>query len=276
MAKILTIDYEKLKNMKKLQFTLLLIFTFQVFSGWKSLEIPWIKEKGNIYNLLITATDEKNKKEYKKLIEKGVKSVNTFFDTSYPKKFDIYIHPTRKSLDSVWQKDWAMPDFKSECWMVASGVSTKLDIISPKLWDKLSCEHKYSELIATQQLITHELVHVYHGQLNVSPDFSNVEGIDWFVEGLATYASGQCDPARISEVKKAIRENKIPVTLENFWSGNIKYGLSGSVVMFIDHKYGRKKLKELLPFNKKSEILSALNTSDSELLKEWITYILKI
>lgn len=66
----------------------------------------------------------------------------------------------------------------------------------------------------TQQLITHELVHVYHGQLNASPDFSNVEGIDWFVEGLATYASGQCDSLRISEIKKAISGNKIPNGLD--------------------------------------------------------------
>ena len=59
-------------------------------------------------------------------------------------------------------------------------------------------------------MITHELIHVYHGQLNVSPDFSNTEGIDWFIEGLATYASGQCDSMRISEVKVAIENNKIP------------------------------------------------------------------
>jgi hypothetical protein len=100
--------------------------------------------------------------------------------------------------------------------MVASGIAAKLDMISPKLWDKQSCEHIYSETTHPQQLITHELVHVYHGQLNVSPDFSNVEGIDWLVEGLATFASGQCDALRIAEVKKAINENKIPKSLDDF------------------------------------------------------------
>lgn len=157
--------------------------------------------------------------------------------------------------------------------MVASGVADKLDIISPKLWDTQSCEHIYSETTHTQQLITHELVHVFHGQQNVSSDFSNVEGIDWFVEGLATYASGQCDTQRITDVKKAISNNKIPKNLDNFWSGKIKYGLSGSVVMFMDNKYGRTKIIELLPFNKKSEILSALKTTESELLLEWQNYI---
>ncbi len=157
--------------------------------------------------------------------------------------------------------------------MVASGVASKLDMLSPKLWDKEACEHIYSETKKTQQLITHELVHVYHGQLNVSPDFSNVEGIDWFIEGLATFASGQCDSLRIAEVKKANTNNKIPESLANFWTGNIKYGLSGSVVMFIDYKYGRTKLKELLSLNKKTEILSVLKTTELELLNEWKKYI---
>ena len=106
-----------------------------------------------------------------------------------------------------------MPSFKSECWMVASGIAGKLDMISPKMWDKEACEHSYSETEKVQQLITHELVHVYHAQLNNSPDFSDTEAIDWFVEGLATYASGQCDSSRIKEIKKAIAENKIPGTL---------------------------------------------------------------
>ena len=157
--------------------------------------------------------------------------------------------------------------------MVASGVASRLDMISPRLWDHQSCDHIYASTIYTRQLITHELVHVYHGQLNASPDFSNVEGIDWFVEGLATFASGQCDTLRIAEVKKAIIENKIPKSLDDFWKGNFRYGLSGSVVMFIDHTYGRARLKELLPFNKKSEILSALKTTEPELLERWRIYI---
>jgi hypothetical protein len=157
--------------------------------------------------------------------------------------------------------------------MVASGIATKLDMISPKAWDKDACEHIYANKIKTQQLITHELVHVYHGQLNISPDFSDAEGIDWFVEGLATYASGQCDSLRIAEVRKAISKSTIPNTLDSFWTGNLKYSLSGSVVMFIDSKYGRSKLKELLPLNKKSEILRSLNTTENILLNEWIIYL---
>jgi len=222
---------------------------------------------------MYSSIDKSNRKEYRRFIDNGIKSVRTFFHASYKNEFSVFIHPNRQSLDSTWQKDWNMSTFKSECWMVASGVATKLDMISPKQWNKQSCEHVYSETKKTQQLITHELVHIYHGQLNMSPDFSNTEGIDWFVEGLATFASGQCDSSRIAEIKKAISENKIPKFLDLFWTGKIKYGLSGSVVKYIDQKYGREKLKELLAFNKKSDILLALKITETELLSEWKKYM---
>jgi hypothetical protein len=116
---------------------------------------------------------------------------------------------------------------------------------------------------------------VFHGQRNASPDFSNTEGINWFIEGLATYASGQCDSLRISEVKRAISENKIPVSLDDFWTGKIKYGLSGSVVMYIDKIYGRAMLIKLLPFNKKEDLLKTLNITEPDLLNDWKKFMLK-
>ncbi len=250
-----------------------LLFSLTTFLSWKTIDNNWIVEKHASYNLYYTFIDNKNKDDYNRLVEKGMSDVRSFFGSSFNKTFNVFIHPNRHSLDSSWQKDWKMPDFKSECWMVASGVSTKLDVISPEVWDKEACEHIYTNFIKTQQLITHELVHVYHGQINISPDFSNMEGIDWFVEGLATYASGQCDSERITEIKIAISNKNIPKTLDSFWTGNLKYGLSGSVVMYIDHKYGRAHLKKLLPFNKKSEILSSLNTSEDVLLKGWIEFM---
>jgi hypothetical protein len=112
--------------------------------------------------------------------------------------------------------------------------------------------------------------------LNASPDFSDVSGMDWFVEGLATYASGQLDAERIGEVKNAIAKNEIPGGLDNFWTGKLKYGLSGSVVMYIDKKFGREKLKQLLPFNKKDQILNSLGITESELINGWKDYIKKV
>jgi len=207
--------------MKLKLFLILILFSTISLISWKAFGKNWITEKHKGYNLSYTSIDKKNKKDYIKLVENGITYVKIFFNATFNKEFDIYIHPNRRSLDSSRQKDWNMPDFKSECWMVASGVATKL--ISPKMWDKEACEHIYDEANKTQQLITHELVHVFHGQLNVSPDFSDVEGIDWFVEGLATYASGQCDSMRITEIKKEISNNRIPQSLDDFWKGKHKH-----------------------------------------------------
>jgi hypothetical protein len=251
------------------------VFLFLLFtaSGHPAKQNNWIVEKHTGYRLLYTETDKKNIDEYLPFIENGIRSVQYFFDAEFKNEFEIFIHPDRFSLDNQWAKDWHVPDFKSECWMVASGVANKLDIISPKYWDKESCEHSYNNTTRTQQVIIHELVHVFHGQLNISPDFSDVSGIDWFIEGLATFASGQCDETRINEIRKALSENEIPRSLDSFWTGKLRYGLSGSIVMYIDSKYGRARLKELLKFSRKSELLVSLGITEANLLTGWEQFI---
>ena len=121
----------------------------------------------------------------------------------------------------------------------------------------------------TQKLIAHELAHVYHGQVNPSHDFTDVRGIDWFVEGVATYASGQCDSAWLERIDEAIRNNEIPGTLDSFWIGKLRYGLSGSVVMYLDNQYGRDKVKELLTVTRRSEFFANLATDEAKLIAGW-------
>jgi hypothetical protein len=259
--------------MKKPIISLLIFFLFDIIPIHTQESGSWIVEKNTGYELHYTTPDIKNKEEYLHFIESGINTVQTFFKASFKNKFGIFIHPERQSLDTQWGKDWHIKDFKSECWMVASGVASRLDILSPGFWDKEACEHSFSDKIKTQQLITHELVHVFHGQENLSPDFSDVTGIDWFVEGLATYASGQCDSVRINEVRKALSKNEIPLSLDSFWTGKLKYGLSGSMVMYIDNKFGRIKLSGLLKFNIKTELLDSLKITENELLAGWVNFI---
>jgi hypothetical protein len=266
---------KNLMVMDRKQRTFIYLFILPVLLSWMSVDDTWTSEHYDGFTMNYTGSEKKNTQDYFKLINEGRKTVQSFFKNSYKNDFEVFIHPNRHSLDSTWQKDWNMPDFKSECWMVASGVAARMDMISPKLWNSEACEHDYSNSLKTQQLITHELVHVYHGQLNPSPDFSNVTGIDWFVEGLATYASGQCDSVRMSEVKKAIEENNVPPGLDQFWTGKLKYGLSGSLVMFVDEKYGRAKLTELLKTDNLPVLLLSLNTDEAELIDSWKTNILK-
>lgn len=259
--------------MKKQISFLSIVLLIAIFFGWTRIENNWIVDKQKGYTFYYTAADKENIDEYRAYFKDGKKTVEAFFQDSYKYDFGIYIHTSRSSLDSAWQKDWNMPDFKSQCWMVASGIFNKLDIISPKKWDSLSCEHSYADVLETQRLITHELVHVFHGQQNKSPDFNDITGIDWFIEGLAVYASGQCDSIRIAEVKKALSENKIPETLDKFWSGNLKYGLSGTVVLYLDKQFGTEKIGALLKYNKLEDLLNDLNITEQELLNGWRAYM---
>lgn len=255
----------ELRSTQYIFFTLIVSFAFST--------INWKTEKRTGYLVRYTQQDKSKRATYFDLFDEGKKQVQSFFNCAYRNDFEVTIHPNRQSMDEQWQSDWKMPDFKSECWMVASGVATKLDLLSPAQWKEEACEHSFEDKMKTQQLIIHELLHVFHGQWNRSPDFSEVEQLDWWVEGLATYASGQCDPQRIGEVKKALTENKVPITLDRFWSGKNRYGLSGSIVMYIDQKYGRAKIVELLPMTKKTELLAALNISEEQLLADWKKFV---
>lgn len=246
----------------------LLLTAFSFFG----LSEGWITKDQKAFSIKFKKSDEAHVDAYQKLINEGLIQVETFFGSKHKNKFTVVIHPNRQSLDSTWRTDWKMPEFKSECWMVASGVASKLDIISPIRWASDACEHNYDDKVKTQQLLTHELVHVFHGQQNKSPDFSEAEGIDWFVEGLATYASGQCDDRRMAEVKKLAAEN-FNLGLDKFWTGKNRYAISGSMVMYIDKHYGRTTLLTLLTFNKKSEILGALHVDEATLITAWKKFV---
>jgi hypothetical protein len=246
-----------------------------VFFSSTSNEDFWEAKEYKSYKIYFNRIDESKIVEYNVLFDNGVKAAKKFFSSPYKNSFQIYVHPSRATLDSTWQKELGMPDFKSECWMVASGVATKMDIISPEKWVSQACEHNYSDKQKTQQLITHEMIHVLHGQHNVSGDFSDVDKIDWFVEGLATYASGQCDEERMKQIQTMVADDKAPSSLDSFWTGKFKYGLAGSMVMYVDRKYGRKKLIELLKFNKNQDLLTTLSVTEDQLITDWKNFVRK-
>lgn len=221
------------------------------------------------FKIFLSSTDEKQREDYLQYVKSGIQNCERFFTASFKNEFNVIVHPSRKSMDSTWQVEWKMPDFKSECWMVASGVANKLDLLSLQKWSTESCEHNAEDKSAVSNLIAHEIIHVYHGQIHPTPDFSQAEGIDWLVEGLATYASGQYDEKRKSDLLKHYENNALPNSLDNFWKGKMKYGLSGSMIAFIDKKYGRKKLIDLCRLEKKADVLKSLNTNEEILIKEW-------
>ena len=123
--------------------------------------------------------------------------------------------------------------------------------------------------VEIRHVIWHELVHVFHGQYNPDHTFSYLEKLDWMVEGVATFVGGQLDEKRYQRIRQLIMDNKTPSTLDNFWKGQEKYGLSGSMVAYIDNKYGRKKLFDLLKQTNKEAALRILAISETQLLESW-------
>lgn len=239
------------------------------FSAAKNDTLTWQTILHDKYTIYYTRPDKDKVQQLEYYLASGYKQVTDFFQQPFIEKFAVYIFPDRNELNKQWQKDWNDPVFQSQCWMIANAVAHRLNILSPNAWANDACDHNGNDSIEIRQIIGHELVHAYHGQYNPDHSFTYIENLDWLVEGIATYISGQLDQKRLQRIKYAIQENKTPSTLNDFWKGQDKYGLSGSMVAFIDRLLGRNKLFALLKLTKKQEVLKSLDLTEEELISNW-------
>lgn len=210
--------------------------------------------------------------EIRALIPKAKIQVERFFGQPFAEPVRVTLAPDRAAFNAVFPKAWGMD--KTECWMVGVGVADFLALLSPADWGKEACDHDAKDAWQVRAIITHELVHTYHGQRNPTRDFTGADDIGWFVEGLAVYASGQLDHDRLSRPEEAIRNGAAPTALAKAWSGKYRYGVAGSLVAYIDKTYGRKTLIALLPATTQAEILGELGLSEAELLERWKAWVL--
>ena len=231
--------------------------------------LKWFSKTTNIYVLHYTENNSGLVDELASYIDKGIETIEKYFGEPFVKKFHVYVFPSRQSLEKQWSKDWGIQNFKSECWMVASGVANRLDLLSPAAWKTEACEHNSENNEHVQKLITHELVHVYHGQHNPVPDFAGMDDLGWFVEGIAVLVSGQLDSTRTNQLIEAKEQNKLPAHLKNAWSGKYRYTVCGSIADFIARKYGRKVVLHLLECSNEEQVMKLLETNEAELLSDW-------
>ncbi len=247
----------------------LLFLCFTRYAGLASDTLQWKIKEGDGYRLHYTPADASGLASLVRNLAAGREKVTLFFDQPFRKSFDVYVFPDRASLDRQWEKDWKLPGFKSECWMVASGTASRLDLLSPNSWARDACEHRSSDSNAVQQIITHELTHVFHGQQNPVGGFDDMDEMAWLIEGLATYASGQLTEQKLKQVRDSIAAGRTPASLGECWTGNLRYPRAGSIVRYIDRTYGRKKLYSLLAYTQSAGVLAALGTTEGELLGAW-------
>ena len=242
--------------------------------------ITWQILENKYFTVHFTAPDTAFIPVLVETLEQGAATNAAFFDRPFPQRFDVWCFPDRALLDRQWQQDWGDSTFQSACWMVASGVSKRLDLLSPRMWETQACEHRSpfaapdsaasaKRLREFKLLLTHELTHVYHGQHCRIPDFTGMDALGWWVEGLATYVSGQLDSSRVGKVRALVHDGKVPASLDQFWSGPNRYGLSGSVVAALDTRYGRAMLSRLLPLTTPAEVFEALGADETAVLANW-------
>jgi hypothetical protein len=204
-------------------------------------------------------------------IDQSVQIVEDFFGTDYPQDFTRNIATSRPLFNAMFPAAWDMNE--TPCYVVGVGVGDAIYLLSPDRWAEEACEHNASNIEHVANLITHEAVHVFHGQHNPTRDFTGAEGLGWFIEGLAAYASGQYDDIRREQLAELSSLNNLPTRLDAVWSGPARYAQAGSLVAYIDQAYGRTTLLNLLPATMTENVLTVLGVTETELILAWTVWL---
>jgi hypothetical protein len=223
------------------------------------------------FRLVSQPADDEVATRLSPILREAVASVERWFRAPFPRSFTITIYPDRASFDASFPAEWGIA--KTECWMVAAGVADGARVLSPRVWKQEACEHDPDDELHLRNLLAHELVHVYHGQHNPSPDFVDVTGIDWFVEGLATLASGQLEEEHLLSARDALASEAGPEALAKAWTGRYRYGVCGSLVAFVEREIGHARIDELLGATSGEELLALIGMGEDELLERWREWV---
>jgi hypothetical protein len=200
-------------------------------------------------------------------LERAMDTIEAFFGTALPRELPVTIVPDRSSFSAVLDAEWGVGD--TACWMVATAVDAFMVVLSPRVWEAEACEHDPADPQHVRDILTHELVHAYHGQHNPTGDFTGADEIGWFAEGLAVHVAGQLDRGRLAEPAEAIRTGAAPARLVDAWSGTYRYGVSGSIVAFIEAVRGRETIVRLLAVTDQEGLLREVGMTEEELLAGW-------
>ena len=200
-------------------------------------------------------------------VVEGSLRIQDFFGQPFQKPYKVEVVPNRAAFDKIFHDRWGVDH--TDSWAVAAGVSDGLFILTPRVWKTQATEHDPNNAGHVRGIIWHELVHVYHGQMNPSHDFDGMDDLSWLIEGVAVYVSGQIDREHRGDDIAMLRAGKWPESLATVWTGRYRYGGAGSLVQYVDQRYGRAKLFEILRMTKQQDVLNALSTNEQGLLKDW-------
>ncbi len=202
---------------------------------------------------------------------RGRAAIETFFGRPFREPLRVIVAGDRATFNASFPEAWGMST--TECWMVGVGAADFLAVLSPRAWASEACEHDPADATHLQQIVTHELTHAFHAQYNPTRDFTGMDEMAWFVEGLAVVVSGQLNAREGATASDAIAADAAPSTLAEAWSGQYRYGVSGSLVQYIDETYGRSAIADLLSATSNAQALDRLGVSESQLLSDWRRWV---
>lgn len=219
----------------------------------------------------IAAADSALAPSIERYARAGATRIEAFFDRPFPRPVVVRVFPDRASFDRHLREAWGMSEVA--CWMVGGAEEEALVLLSPRVWRESACDHDPGDADHLRDLVAHELVHVHHMQINPSDEFAGVEGLDWFVEGLATLVSGQLARSHAGRAREAVEKGEVPGTLDDAWTGPYRYGVSGSLTAFVAERVGRDGLARILEATSREEVLDAAGLTEAELLSRWEAWV---
>lgn len=235
--------------------------------------IEWITTAADGFSLTVTEVDRPRIEFFVESGTQGRVEVQQFFSRSYRQNYTVRLFPDRASLTTWWTEVWKASGLDQGCFTIAAARKLEVTLLSPGAWRIGGCGPDGSQAGRVRSVLTHELVHVLHDQLN--PALGRVNhAMPWFVEGLAVLASGQLYNDYATVVRTLVSSGNAPTRLADIWTSSSPYGFAGSVVEYLDHRIGRAALAGLLTATTEAEVLAAAGLSEQDLLSGWRAAVL--
>lgn len=220
---------------------------------------------------IVAATSDPSRAEVTADVERARRHIERFFGKPFREPVTVTLASSRAAFSEALGAE--MEPALKQCWAVGVGIATRLAILSPSVWNSEACDHDGSNAQQVQDIVTHELTHAFHGQYNPTGDFTGMDDEGWFVEGLAVLVAGQLDHGRLASAADAIASGAAPTRLAQAWSGKYRYGVCGSMVAFIDARWGRATLVKLLEATDQSALLAPLGLDEAQFLARWRAWV---
>lgn len=237
-------------------------------AGEPASEPEWIRRDAGAETVHVTGADLGLAPALLADLAAGRLQATAMLELAFDRPVPLWVYPDRGTLTRHWRSAWQRPDFVPECWMIAAGWATELNLLSPAAWTSEACGHPAGDALYRRMVIGHELVHALHAQQNASyPQLGAT--MPWLNEGLAVYVSGQLDAVYQPTGTLARGLARDPQSIAELWGLPENYALMGSLIRYLDRNRGRPILRALLQVDSPAQFLNLVGMGETELLAAW-------